>query len=198
MAGRRDTLILFVKEPRPGRVKTRLAADIGRIEACWWFRHQTRRLVRLLGRDPRWRTVLAVSPDSARTSRAWPPGIARRPQGLGNLGERMARALRAVNGRAVLVGADIPGVTPAHVARAFAALGRHEVVFGPAEDGGYWLIGLRNGGRAAPAAMLRGVRWSGPHALADSAASLAPLAIGHVDRLADVDTAADLTSAQTS
>ena len=55
------TLIVMVKEPRPGRVKTRLGRDIGMTCAAWWFRHQTRRLLRRLD-DPRWQMVLAVSP----------------------------------------------------------------------------------------------------------------------------------------
>jgi hypothetical protein len=187
------TLIVFAKEPGAGRVKTRLGRDIGPVEAAWWARHQLRALLRRVSRDPRWRTVLAVSPDTAGASRALPKGPPRIAQGRGDLGARMARALAAPPpGPVVLVGADIPGIRSGHVARAFALLGRHEAVLGPAEDGGYWLIGLRRGGRAAPRGMLAGVRWSGPHALADTAASLAPLSVGLADRLADVDTADDL------
>ena len=95
-------------------------------------------------------------------------------------------------GPVVLVGADIPELGPRHVADAFAALGRAEAVLGPARDGGYWLIGLRRGARALPARALAGVRWSGPHALADSAASLAPLTLAHAATLRDVDEPSDL------
>ena len=56
----RRTLVIMVKEPRPGRVKTRLGRDIGMVGAAWWFRHQTRSLIRRL-RDPRWQIVLAVA-----------------------------------------------------------------------------------------------------------------------------------------
>jgi glycosyltransferase A (GT-A) superfamily protein (DUF2064 family) len=56
------TLIIMVKAPRPGRVKTRLGRGIGMGAAAWWYRHQTRTLIRRL-RDPRWQIVLAVSPD---------------------------------------------------------------------------------------------------------------------------------------
>ena len=70
----------MVKEPRPGRVKTRLGREIGHIEAAWWFRRQTGNLLRRIT-DPRWETVLAVTPDRAgMTSRIWPrhlPRIAR-------------------------------------------------------------------------------------------------------------------------
>jgi len=54
----------MVKEPRPGRVKSRLGRDIGMVAAAWWFRHQVKRLLRAV-EDPRWQVVLAVSPDNA-------------------------------------------------------------------------------------------------------------------------------------
>lgn len=191
----RRSLVIFLKEPRPGRVKTRLARGLGTVAAAWWFRHQAARLIRRLGRDRRWTTVLAVTPDrEGLASRAWPPGLARWPQGPGDLGARMARAFAAMPpGPVLIVGADVPGLTAAHVADAFRLLGRHEAVLGPAADGGYWMIGLRRGARAAPAGLLRGVRWSTPHALADSRASLGPLDLGLGPVLADVDEAADLT-----
>lgn len=192
--GRR--LIILAKEPRPGRVKTRLARDIGAIDAAGWYRRQLRTLISRLGRDPRWQTVLAVSPDCALNSPVWQPVPRRKAQGRGNLGDRMARALAAEAPQArVLIGGDIPGITPGHIARAFRCLGRHDAVLGPAEDGGYWLIGLGAGVRL-PAHAFSGVRWSGPHALTDTIASLAPLRIALTDRLADVDTAADLAKLQ--
>ncbi|HSF96810.1 MAG TPA: TIGR04282 family arsenosugar biosynthesis glycosyltransferase [Thermohalobaculum sp.] len=190
----RGTLVIFLKEPRPGRVKTRLGRDIGMTAAAWWFRHQTARLIRRLGRDRRWRTVLAVSPDAeGLASRVWPLDLPRWPQGPGDLGDRMGRALRAMPpGPVMIVGGDIPALDAGHVAEGFRLLGRHEAVLGPAPDGGYWMIGLRRGGRAVPAGLFRGVRWSSPRALADTVASLAPLGCGFGPLLADVDTAADL------
>ena len=132
----------MVKEPRPGRVKTRLAREIGAVRAAWWYRHQCARLIRRLGRDPRWRLVLALAPDAeGLTSRVWPAGVQRLPQGRGDLGQRMLGLLAQAPRRAVLVGSDIPGIGTRQIAKAFHALGPAEVVFGPAEDGGYWLIG---------------------------------------------------------
>lgn len=187
----RRTLIVMVKEPHPGRVKTRLGRDIGLIPAAWWFRHQSARLIRRL-RDPRWDLVLALSPDRAvAESRVWPRDLPRRAQGNGDLGTRMARLLRQAGGPTCLVGSDIPGLTARHVADAFAALGRHDAVFGPATDGGYWLVGARHP-RRLPPDTFRNVRWSGPDALSDSIATLPGLRVALVDRLADVDTAADL------
>lgn len=192
----RRTLIIMVKQPRAGRVKTRLGCEIGMTGAAWWFRHQTRRLLRRL-RDPRWRIILAVSPDhTGMAARDWPTDLERIPQGGGDLGDRMARMLRsAPAGPVCLIGADIPGITRAHIARAFVALGSHEAVFGPARDGGFWLVGLR-GTRAIPPNLFRPVRWSGPHALSDTLATIPDLRVALVDLLQDVDTAADLADAE--
>lgn len=183
----------MVKEPRPGRVKTRLGRDIGMVPAAWWFRRQVAALLRRV-RDPRWELVLAVSPDAAGlVSRVWPGDLARIPQGPGSLGDRMRRIMVAMPpGPVVIVGADIPGIDTRAVARAFAALGGHEAVFGPAPDGGYWAVGLKRV-RAVSPGFLSDVRWSGPHALADSMASLSGSRIALIDTLDDVDTLDDLT-----
>lgn len=190
MGPERGTLIVLAKWPRPGQVKTRLARDIGVIAATWWARHQLARLRRRLGGDPRWRLVLAVSPDPA--AARWPGAI---PQGRGDLGRRMARALAAQGpGPVVLIGADIPGITPTDIARALQLARGQDWVIGPSPDGGYWLIGLRHAALARRAGVLAGVRWSTGAALADTLASLGPARVGRVRVLADVDTAADLAS----
>ncbi len=186
------TLIIMVKEPRPGRVKTRLGRDIGMVGAAWWFRHQTRALIRRL-RDPRWQIVLAVSPDrEGLNSRVWPIDLPRAAQGGGDLGDRMGRLLRnAPKGPVCLIGADIPGITLGHIARAFGALGRAQIVFGPAPDGGYWLVGAQRFG-ALPSGLFHDVRWSTEHALADTLASVPGCRVAMLDHLRDVDTVADL------
>ncbi len=184
------TLVVMVKAPVPGRVKTRLSRDIGTVPAVWWYRHQVAALLRRL-RDPRWRIVLAVAPDRAVGARHWPGDLARRAQGRGDLGARMRAQLAAGPGPVVLIGSDIPGVTRAHVWRAFRALGRADAVFGPARDGGFWLVGLR-GVRGMPHSFMRSVRWSAPDTLAQTRASVAPLADVLIDPLRDVDTGADL------
>jgi rSAM/selenodomain-associated transferase 1 len=195
----RAQLFIMVKEPHPGRVKTRLGRDIGMTAAAWWFRHQSGSLIRRLGRDPRWQTVLAVSPDhEGLASRVWPWHLPRWPQGAGNLGHRMGRIFRrAPKGPVVIIGADIPGITPALIARAFAALGNHDAVFGPAPDGGYWLIGLKRGARPVPPRIFDAVRWSSATALADTKASLGTAKIALIDTLRDVDRAADLRVSDT-
>ncbi|MDC0660174.1 TIGR04282 family arsenosugar biosynthesis glycosyltransferase [Leisingera sp. SS27] len=184
------TLIIMVKEPRPGRVKTRLGRDIGVIPATWWFRHQSARLIRRLS-DPRWQIVLAVAPDLAVRSKVWPADLPRWPQGPGDLGARMKRMLQSATGPICLIGADIPGISRTHIARAFAALGDHDAVFGPAADGGYWLVGAKHPSRL-PKDMFKGVRWSSEYALADTLNTLPGWRTALTDTLQDVDTAADL------
>ncbi|HEU0215606.1 MAG TPA: TIGR04282 family arsenosugar biosynthesis glycosyltransferase [Stellaceae bacterium] len=174
---KRLTLILFVRIPRLGIGKRRLAREIGDVAAVRFERLMLARSLRRLGRDPRWRLRLAVTPDHA--ARGWPGAT---PQGSGDLGERMRRAL-AGPGPRLLVGSDIPGMTAAHIAAAFRLLGRHDVVFGPARDGGFWLVGCRH---RAP--NFGQVRWSSAHALADVLGNL-PLSVsvGFAATLDDVD-----------
>ncbi len=108
------------------------------------------------------------------------------------MGDRMARQFRSMPpGPVCVIGGDNPGVTRRHVARAFAALGSQDAVFGPAPDGGYWLVGLKRA-RAVPSGLFDGVRWSSETALADSITSLGDHRVALVDELSDVDRAADL------
>ena len=153
-------------------MKRRLGTAIGMEAALGFYRRTTADLLRRVGRDRRWRMVLVVTPDAfVRRGRFWPGGLAREPQGFGDLGARMARALRrhAGQGPALLVGSDIPALGARHVWQAFRALGDHELVFGPATDGGYWLVGTR---RKPDRDLFAGVRWSSPHALADTLANV--------------------------
>ncbi|MEM7530101.1 MAG: DUF2064 domain-containing protein [Pseudomonadota bacterium] len=200
----KPTLIIFVKEPRPGRVKTRLARDVGAVAAALWYRRQCAALLRRLGQDRRWRTVLAVSPDTAVRSPCWPPGLRRIRQGRGTLGARMARALSAASpGPVLLIGSDVPRIGPNDIAAAFAALRGAGAVLGPSRDGGFWLIGLAQGkrlprGRAdgvgsGSTGPLEPVRWSSPHALKDTVTRLRPLSVSYTATRDDVDEFADLT-----
>lgn len=190
----KPTLIVMVKAPRLGRVKTRLGRDIGAVPATWWYRHQVARTLRVL-RNRRWQMVLAVDPDTAVTAPYWPANLPRAGQGGGDLGARMARLLDGARGPVVLIGSDIPGLTRDHIAEAFDALGQSDAVFGPAEDGGFWLIGLKHL-RATPRGFFRNVRWSHPETLADSIASLHGLSHQLIRPMRDIDTGADLAAFQ--
>jgi len=185
-------LIVLARAPQLGRVKRRLAAAIGDVAARCFYRDMLKReLARLAG--PGWLPWLALTPARlAARGRQWPRGWRRFAQGNGDLGERMADALaRFWPDAAVLVGADIPDLDVVHIARAFRALDRHDVVLGPATDGGFWLVGVRRGlPRAARTAraLFQGVRWSSATTLADAVACLAPrFRVALVDRLGDVD-----------
>ena len=184
----RRHLVVFARAPALGTGKRRLARDIGDLAALRFERLMLARLLRHLGRDRRWHLRLAVTPDHARhRKRLWPLGIPITGQGRGDLGERMRRALAACPpGPALLIGTDIPALGPGQIAEAFRLLGRHEIVFGPAADGGFWLVGA---GRSPCLPPLFGkVRWSGPHALADVLANLPRcVSVGFAARLQDVD-----------
>lgn len=186
----------MVKEPRPGRVKTRLGRDIGMVRAAWWFRHQVEILLRKTS-SPKWETILAVAPDHAGlTCRVWPQHFPRIAQGPGNLGDRMARVFRSLPpGPVCVIGGDVPGVNNSAINAAFKKLGNHDAVFGPAMDGGYWLVGLKRSA-SIPAGFLENVRWSTEHALSDSINSFGRRKIGLAQQLGDVDTAADLVAMQ--
>ena len=182
------TLVLFVRAPQLGTGKRRLARDIGDIAALRFERAMIALLLRRLAKDPRWRLRIAVTPDNAcRRARTWRSGAAIVWQGPGDLGIRMRRALETCRpGPVVLVGADIPALDARHVAAAFRLLGSHDLVFGPAEDGGFWLVGARHP-RRLPRLFER-VRWSGPDALADTLAGLPRrIKVGYADKLGDVD-----------
>lgn len=182
-------LVIFAKAPQRGRVKSRLAEGIGAAAALQFYRRTLATLLRRVGSDPRWRSVLAVTPDrAARSARRWPMKLPRRGQGTGELGARMARALRDYPvGPVCIIGADIPDIDAPLVWRAFQALAAADVVFGPAEDGGYWLVGAQSGRRFN---FFDGVRWSTKHALADTRARLNGRRVALIDRLADIDDAA--------
>lgn len=190
----RPRLVVMLKQPQPGRVKTRLGRDIGMTCAAWWFRHQVAQLLREL-QDPRWNLILSVTPDHAgMASPVWPSHLPRIAQGAGDLGDRMARVFRSLPpGPVCIIGGDIPPVRRHHIAQAFGQLGDHDATFGPATDGGYWLVGMKRNA-ALPISLFQNIRWSSEHALADSKASLPGKRIAHCATLNDVDTAADLAN----
>lgn len=158
-------VMIFAKAPLRGTVKTRLAATIGDDAALDIYRRMLWRASRRLGQGP-WQRVLCVTPDAlADDPQHWPAETGRVPQGDGDLGARMLRALnRASPGAPVIVvGSDIPELDARHIRQALAALARHDLVFGPSLDGGFYLVGAR----VPPAAgLFADVTWSAPTTLA--------------------------------
>ena len=188
-------LVIMVKEPAAGRVKTRLARGIGAVTATMAYRAMLSSLAARLGRDRRWQTTIAVSPDCAFASRMLPQIKSRVPQGTGNLGDRLQRVFDVMPpGPVVVIGTDIPSITPADIAAAFRCLGSHHAVFGPSQDGGYWLIGLKR--RPNVPRPFDRVRWSSQHALSDTGENLSRFKSGfkiaYLRHLDDVDTVDDL------
>jgi len=185
------TLLVMAKAPRIGIGKSRLAAEIGRAEA-WRINRALQAQTLRAALDPRWRTLLCVAPDAAvslRLPAVWTAQAQRIPQGRGDLGARLARAL-ARRRMVAVIGTDCPELKRKHIAAAFAALRRAPFVLGPARDGGFWLLAARSG-RNAVGAMAR-VRWSSRHAAADVIANLGAADVALLPVLGDIDTLADL------
>lgn len=181
----RDTVIVFARAPRLGTVKRRLARDIGDRAALRFHVATLTALLRDLKACRRFDVVLAVTPDRVR----FRLGIetSRIAQGHGDLGCRMSQALGRYR-RVALMGCDIPQAGAADVSTAFRRLGTADAVFGPASDGGYWLIAL---GPRRPADLFGASRWSTAHALTDTLGQFKRHRVGFIRRLPDVDTADD-------
>ena len=181
-------LVIFARRPRLGVGKRRLAADIGNL-AAWRFQRAALAILRReLADDPRWTLWLAVTPDRPT---AWTGDTLAIGQGRGDLGERLTRVAKGLPpGPVVILGSDAPQVRRDDVAEAFKALGEADAVFGPAVDGGYWLVGLSRRQRHRPP--FDRVRWSSAHALADTVAKLPVAKIRYLRTLEDVDDGASL------
>tara|TARA_B100000686_G_scaffold352227_1_gene453468 strand:- start:1478 stop:2086 length:609 start_codon:yes stop_codon:yes gene_type:complete len=189
-------LVLFVRAPVLGAVKSRLARDIGPVAAWKFHRDTMRSLFATLGDERTWKTWLAVTPSRFLDGRIWPPHLPRIDQGQGDLGLRMARPFIVLPpGPIVMAGTDIPELERKHIMRAFDSLKRAEVVLGPADDGGFWLMGMSRRPRPPRhvlARMFAGVRWSTTNALADVLSNLNGFVeAALVNELADIDTGSD-------
>jgi glycosyltransferase A (GT-A) superfamily protein (DUF2064 family) len=181
----------MAKAPRIGVGKTRLAADIGSVEA-WRINRALQARTMRAALDSRWRTLLCVAPDAALAldlPGVWPRGVERIRQGTGDLGERLARVLAPCR-RVAVIGTDCRDMARAHIASAFAALRRAPFALGAAQDGGFWLLAARDGAAAARA--MGDVRWSTRHAANDVIRNLGARNVALLATLRDVDVAADL------
>ncbi len=179
--------IVFARAPRLGTVKRRLARGIGDRAALRFHTETLTRLLRALAADRRFRTVLAVTPDRAYVR--LPRAVTRIEQGHGDIGQRMHRALSRFPRRgSAVIGCDIPDAGPADLRAAFRALGSADAAFGPATDGGYWLVAL---GPRRPSRPFANVRWSTGDALADTLANFRTHRVARLRTLSDVDTIAE-------
>lgn len=186
-------LIVFVKAPRPGTVKTRLAQSVGAESACQIYRELVGRVMREAGSLPAGELRFSPADGLVEIEEWMPAGWRARPQAEGDLGQRMAEAFatafREGVTRAVLIGSDCPQITRDDVRAAASALADHDAVFGPADDGGYWLVALRH---PVPE-LFENIRWSTESALDDTLAAARRLGLKMrlLRMLSDVDTEAD-------
>jgi rSAM/selenodomain-associated transferase 1 len=163
-----NLLVMFVKYPEPGQVKSRLALTLGDRKAAQVYKSVTEELISAVvpsSSDTVYDMAVAYSPaDAAQDMRTWlRSGIQLMPQSGANLGERLQNAFAAgfADGyaRIIIIGSDCPAVTRELVRDALHRLKIHEVVIGPAADGGYYLIGLS---RSAPE-LFTNIDWSTEH-----------------------------------
>ncbi|AHJ98165.1 TIGR04282 family arsenosugar biosynthesis glycosyltransferase [Hymenobacter swuensis] len=186
-------LIIFARHPELGRVKTRLAADIGAEAALAVYRQllaHTRAVVAPL--DVHKTVWLAETPHIPEQADDW-TGYEQLPQPPGDLGQKMQTAFAhdlARNAeKVVIIGTDCPGLTTVHLEAAFAALDIHDVVVGPAADGGYYLLGMKK----LYIDFFRNKPWSTATVLAETEADAArlQLRLHRLPELHDIDTGSD-------
>ncbi|MCT9077105.1 TIGR04282 family arsenosugar biosynthesis glycosyltransferase [Streptomyces fulvoviolaceus] len=177
------TLLVIAKEPLPGRVKTRLTPPFTPREAAALAEAALTDSLLAVAATPATRRVLVLDG----TPGPWlPPGFDVVRQCAGGLDARLADAFAACDGPALLIGMDTPQVTPELLTVDFTDC---DAYFGPAEDGGFWALGLAD----PDPALLRGVPMSTPVTGAVQRERLvgAGLRVRDLPRLRDVDTAAD-------
>jgi rSAM/selenodomain-associated transferase 1 len=150
------TVIVFARAPEPGAAKTRLIPRLGAAGAAELHARMTRRALDTARAAFPGAVELCCAPDAAHPFFRDIGGVRLAEQGPGDLGERMHRALVRAGGPAILIGSDCPALTPDYLHAAGTALkGGAEAVLGPAEDGGYVLIGAR---QSIPA-LFGGIEW---------------------------------------
>jgi uncharacterized protein len=183
---------VFLKAPRIGTVKTRLAAEVGKHRALRLYRvmaARTLHVVREAGLDA---TIWYTPVNAMMEMRFWlGEEWELRPQASGDLGARLSAAARAVvPGRGwIAIGADCPRLSAALLQEACAVIGRGEIALGPSTDGGYYLIG----GRTPLPDIFDGIPWSTDRVLSETRARIARagVLVHELPELRDVDTAAD-------
>ncbi len=192
---------VFAKPPRPGEVKTRLAASIGAVAAAEFATAFLRDTVELVGSCPWARVILATTGcDSADLANSEPAlgwlagsGVEVWDQGDGDLGARLDRVSQralAESNTVLVIGADSPAMPSAYLDSARASLGDHDVILGPAKDGGFYMIAAR---KTAPG-WLEGIAWSAPDTLAQTIGQnrSCGLDVGFAPEFFDVDNSDDL------
>lgn len=162
-----QTLIIFVKAPLMGKAKTRLAADIGHVHAQRIYKSMTAQILRQVI-SPKWETMLAVTPAKHLEDIPIWQGFRQYAQTSGSLSPRLAQAFSG-HGKTIVIGSDSPQVNAHDIDLAFKSMKKNQPVFGPADDGGFWLIGAFG---PVKSSVFDDVRWSTEHALTDMARNM--------------------------
>ncbi len=192
-----NCLILFVKYPFHGQVKTRLANSLGQITAARIYKHLVTGLLAGLETAPVNLKIFFTPADTEHKFRKWLGNNYSYAEQAGeHLGERMknafARVFKESFKNAVLIGSDVPDLRADLINRAFTALNKHDVVIGPSVDGGYYLIGF--GADTFVPQAFEGITWGSNKVLEQTFAVLNQHKVNTalLPHLRDVDTLEDL------
>jgi uncharacterized protein len=198
-AAMRRCVLFFVKHPEPGKVKTRLAATVGPERAAAIYRTLAETVLRCVPEEELV-VVMGDPPEACGRIEAWlravAPGRAMRfvAQVPGDLGVRLDQAVATAFAEGceavAVIGSDCVEIAPAHFTEAWDALATHDVVLGPAVDGGYYFLALR----APQPALFRNIAWSTDAVCRQTLdrAAAAGLRVHLLPTLRDVDTEEDL------
>ena len=185
-------LVIFARAPRYGLVKKRLSKTIGNSEALRYYNSIFCRSLRVLhDNNRRWTSWLAVTPIKDKLNYKNLKDWKIVDQGPGGIGERMMKVLLLMpKGPVVLVGSDIPNLEKQNISNAFKLLNGSDLVFGPAKDGGFWLIGVKKNfasGKNHLNNLFDSVRWSSCFALSDTLKNAKGSKVTFVEKMEDVD-----------
>ncbi|MCP4747791.1 MAG: DUF2064 domain-containing protein [Desulfobacteraceae bacterium] len=195
MAETDHRIIVFGRYPVSGATKTRLIPALGPLRAAQLQRCLTEQVLESLSKTRFGPITFCFQGGSVKKIRRWlGKQLDLQPQVKADLGRRMYSAMDHVfeqgARKVVLVGTDIAGMQPWHVEKAFEALNTHDVVLGPAADGGYWLVGSNR-----PVDIFRNINWGTDQVLAQTLESARRLGlkVARTAVLNDIDTPEDLT-----
>ena len=188
-----NTVAIFLKHPTPGKVKTRLARQLGDGRAAEIYSAMAKEVVKSVASGAR---IFYDPPEMEKEVKEWLGDFEGdlSPQNGNSLGERMSNAiglcLREGSKKIVVIGTDCPDVTPAIIADAFERLNGADVVIGPCEDGGYYLIGMTR----LHSGLFCGIEWSTNSVTARTLAKAKALSlkVSMLQTLRDIDEADDL------
>ncbi len=187
-------LIIFTRYPEAGLVKTRLIPALGEKGAELLHRDMAEHTI-AQARHFRGEVEICFTGGTRRLMKQWlGKDLLYREQKGSSLGERLSTAITKAfsgdNKKVAVIGTDCPALTTAHINRAFQLLDSSDLVLGPAYDGGYYLIGLRNANQK----LFRGISWGSENVYLQTteAADRLDLKTSHLEKLADVDCPADL------